>query len=229
MRGLFAISNSNLGAGMGIPENVPSFIDWMEKNPQVSTIIQPSGTESREVAVARLSYEGIVNAYNSMVKEYNDLNAPGAVTDRAGVENIRDLRVRLEEWKGKIDVAQKDYEAAAKKYSAAEAVNINKAKMGTDAEAAEAFRKSTEEYRKFYAGVSGPGYDVGMGSARRNMLFAGDRGLSGLDGWWIDLEPQNRALMGAAVLVAAIIILGTSGYGNSRRSHGRSSLYRGRK
>ena len=208
MRGLLSISNSNLGAAIGIPENTPSFIEWMEKNPQVSTIIRPSGTESREVAVARLSYEGIVNAYNSMVKEYNDLNAPGAVTDRAGVENIRDLRVRLEEWKGKIDVAQKDYEAAAQKYSAAEAVNINKAKMGTDAEAAEAFRKSTEEYRKFYAGVSGPGYDVGMGSARRNMFFAGDRGLNGLDGWWGEMDDKGRLVMGAAVAVIALIIFG---------------------
>ena len=208
MRGLLSISNSNLGAGMGIPENSPSFIDWMEKNPQVSTIIPPSGSESPELARARLDYEGIVNAFNSMVKEHNDLNAPGAITDSAGVANLRDLRTRLEEYKVKIDAAQKVYEAAAQKYSAAEAVNINKAKMGTDAGAAEAFRKSTEEYRKFYAGVSGPGYDLGMGSARRNMLFAGDRGLSGLDGWWTDLEPQNRALMGAAVLVAALIILG---------------------
>ena len=206
MRGLLSISNSNLG--LGIPENAPEFVAWMEKNPQVSSIIPPSGTESPELARARLDYEGIVNAFNSMVKEYNDLNAPGAITDRAGVENIRDLRTRLEEYKLKIDASQKVYEAAAQKYSAAESVNINKAKMGTDAEAAEAFRKSTEGYRKFYAGVSGPGYDVGMGSARRNMFFAGDRGLNGLDGWWTDLEPQNRALMGAAVLVAALIILG---------------------
>jgi hypothetical protein len=165
MNGLLALSNSNLGAGMGIPENNPEFL-W-----QVATKTEPPNR----------NYFSSDTAYNEAVTR----------------------------WQQESDEALRAYYNQMASQSTTPIPTGDTVAPGTTAaELARQEQEAAQSYRKLGFLMSRAGYDFGQGSTRRNMMFSGDRGLSGLDGWWTDLEPQNRALMGAAVLVAALIILG---------------------
>ena len=79
----------------------------------------------------------------------------------------------------------------------------------TPAQQAQAERDSLTAYQR-QVGILKTGglYDFGEGSTRRNTLFSGDRGLSGLSGWWEQADPPGRAVITGVFVVLAILIIG---------------------
>lgn len=215
MKGLLSLSNSNMGA---IPFPLPDYDIWeVEKRNQAGLGYLGADT---------IDTDALVKGFNDQISaEQAKITSIGAAIETANkgyawnhfgglspdqfANYIAGLQAQANNANNNIAILQGKINAAM---TAAQAVTAKKEAAAATAAAMPAAatdttRKALEEYvRQMSILKMGGFYDFGLGSGRRNVFFAKDTGLSGLDGWWTDLDDKGRTAMVAAVIVAALIL-----------------------